>query len=323
MKERLHNNEWVLPAGNFPQDLTFIHEVLHNGMNGRRVERITAEGPDCSSYILKYLPPEAVETGESWAYRYVLHHLPAIYPELIAASADEETSTPWLLFEDLGTIDHTADESTLIQVAEWAAIWHSTPLYQYPELPRSGQKPGIDVIISDLMAQRNLIAHLLLSLEISDKTIDDFYHLLAGHSFSEWEVYSHGDLHAGNYGRTSSGRVVVLDWEHNHRNTPLWDLYHMLDMSHPLFPKNSNRVDRNKVLEVYLDAASSKGNPYDYPAFMKEYMLFSSAFSMWMLLLIHRDLENPNCVWPHERLIVQREETQRSLLETLGFLEIG
>ncbi|MEK5057432.1 hypothetical protein BK126_16090 [Paenibacillus sp. FSL H7-0326] len=316
MKELLKFEEWHLPEGVSTHGLVVnARELLHVGLEGRRVERLTGESSE--SYILKQLPLEGVNTGESWAYAKVLPHLPVMYPRLIAQSKDRTQETPWLLFEDMGTIHHEVDESMLIQIAEWMALWHAVPLDPYPELSRSGQKPGYDAIVTDLSAKRSVISRLLKSLGYEKNEVNAFYDKLERLSFSDVEVYSHGDLHPGNYGRTSSGRIVVLDWEHNHRNSPLWDLYHMLDMSHPLYPRMPDVLIRDKVLDAYLEFSQAHGRLYDKEPFKKDYMLFAAAFSLWMLTLIDHDLQDPGSIWPQDSLRRQREETWKTIIDII------
>lgn len=322
MKETIESGDRPLPKGMLDQGIT-VHKraVLHIGLEGRQVERLT--GDDTDSYILKYLPDEGALTGESWAYAKVLPHLPVIYPRLIAQSGQDGAERPWLLFEDVGSIRHEAEEEVLIQIAEWMAIWHVVPLDSYPELPHAGQKPRPEQVVSDLLAQQTSISALLEALGFNWSEVNTFYQLLDTFQLSPIEVYSHGDLHPGNYGRTSTGRIVVLDWEHNHRNTPMWDLYHLLDISHPLFPRAHDVHIRSKVLDTYLLYSRQLGKDYEEEVFKREYQLFSAFFSLWMLLLIDRDLQSPTPFWPHDNLVTQREETLLSIRELLYILLKG
>ncbi|SDW66350.1 phosphotransferase [Paenibacillus sp. PDC88] len=319
MNGTLQSGDRPLPKGMLDQGFIVRNRaVLHVGLEGRQVERLT--GDDTVSYILKYLPDETVLTGESWAYAKVLTQLPVIYPRLIAQSDQEGEERPWLLFEDVGTISHEAEEEVLIQIAEWMAIWHAVPLDSYPELLHAGQKPRLKQVVSDLLAQQTRIGNVFASLGFNGNEVHTFYQLLETFQLLQTEVYSHGDLHPGNYGRTSSGRVIVLDWEHNHRNTPMWDLYHLLDISHPLFPRTHNNQIRSKVLDTYLLYSKQLGNDYEEELFKREYQLFSVAFSLWMLLLIDRDIQDPTSIWPQDKLVTQREETLLSIRELLYIL---
>jgi thiamine kinase-like enzyme len=127
-------------------------------------------------------------------------------------------------------------------------------------------------------------------------------------SFNQELVFSHGDLHLGNYSLRGE-RVVVLDWEHAHLNLRYWDLYHLLDLSHPLFPKNVTPGLREKALDTYLSAVEQTGKSLEPKTFKKNYYTFSSIFSLWMLLLIEKDLRNPPEKWPKETLLAQWKET--------------
>ncbi|WP_164779559.1 phosphotransferase family protein [Paenibacillus kobensis] len=134
---------------------------------------------------------------------------------------------------------------------------------------------------------------------------------------------SHGDLHAGNFGTADDGTLKVLDWEHVHRNSPYWDLYHALDMSHPMFPRTIEDEARERLLAAYWEQAKAGSVPADREAFMREYSLFSAVFSLWMLRLIASDLEGDGGPWPRERLLRQQEETRAAFLRCAKRLQQG
>ena len=109
-------------------------------------------------------------------------------------------------------------------------------------------------------------------------------------------VLSHGDLHLGNYG-ISQNKLVILDWEYAHLNTRFWDLYHLIDLSHPLHPKTVTSELRNKILSEYYDQASTYGIETNRASFKNEYYLFSATFSLWMIMLIEGDLKRKDDRW--------------------------
>lgn len=130
-------------------------------------------------------------------------------------------------------------------------------------------------------------------------------------------VLSHGDLHLGNYA-LAGGEIKVLDWEHVHLNAPYWDLYHLLDLSHPVFPRTMDAPTRQRLLDDYLRAAARKGNIWEPAAFKRGYARFAAVFSLWMLLLIEQDLaaiaknDGLPAKWSPEQLGRQRQETLAS-----------
>ena len=127
---------------------------------------------------------------------------------------------------------------------------------------------------------------LLPLLQLEQSEVLHMYTLLEGWDFSNRMVLSHGDLHLGNFAVVNN-KMMVLDWEHTHLTTPFWDLYYLIDLSHPTFPKKMTSEVRNRILHVYVEASNLEGNEAD---FLREYHLFSSAFSVWMCFLIMKDL---------------------------------
>src|SRR5690606_18855874 len=133
--------------------------------------------------------------------------------------------------------------------------------------------------------------------------------------FSDKKVLCHGDLHTGNFGYADD-KTVVLDWEHCHLNTPYWDLYHLIDISHPDFPRESGRTLRNMILDCYCDVHAMPASVRKQ--FKRDYYLLSAVLSIWMILLIQSDLDNQNSKWTPEQLSRQLKETIRNLVECAG-----
>jgi thiamine kinase-like enzyme len=129
-------------------------------------------------------------------------------------------------------------------------------------------------------------------------------------------VLSHGDLHVGNYS-LAKGQLYILDWEHTHLNYRYWDLYHLIDLSHPLYPKKVNPTWRIRLLECYIEEATRNGSLIDSQQFIYEYRLFASVFSLWMLRLIEADRISGYSPWSEEQLSVQVIETVTSFLQTV------
>ena len=127
-----------------------------------------------------------------------------------------------------------------------------------------------------------------------------------------------GDLHLGIYALVN-GEVKVLDWEHAHLNYPYWDLCHVIDLSHPLFPKTMTSSVRERLLDVYLEESARLGRTYEPVAFKANYRGFSALFSLWMLRLIASDLsQGEDGPWPREALRQQRDEAAESLRQCVS-----
>ena len=129
-------------------------------------------------------------------------------------------------------------------------------------------------------------------------------------------MLTHGDLHIGNFAIVDN-ELKILDWEHTHLNLPHWDLYHLIDMSHPLFPKKITSPLRERILESYLGQVEYE---VDREAFINEYYLFASVFSIWMILLIQKDLVENGGKWSAVQLNTQLEETVSSLQQCAAAL---
>jgi hypothetical protein len=303
---------YVLPAGTLDGQRIWKRETLYTGMNGRHVERFYLS-PD-ESYIFKPLTNDGQEGKERWVYEQLLPSFPPIYPKLLEKSDSLDPDTSWMIFEDLGVMPHVYDEELALSVIPHMVWWHGQPTEALRQVPLQGPKPPIQDIAADIRARQAEAESALLSLGMPLLTVRTLFALLEHQPFTEADVLCHGDIHLGNYSRVK-GRLIVLDWEHVHLNSRLWDLYHLIDMSHPLFPKRMTSQSRNRLLEAYLDHALHSGavlNPQD---FKREYYLFAAVFSVWMVLLIRSDLERGDGTWPEEALRTQLSETLDNLTQ--------
>ncbi|WP_286894035.1 phosphotransferase [Thermobacillus sp.] len=123
-------------------------------------------------------------------------------------------------------------------------------------------------------------------------------------------VVSHGDFHRGNIA-VSGGEIVILDWEHAHRNSPFWDLYNLFDLTHPVFCRQTSDALRQSALNAYIASRRSLGWE-EPPGFIRSYYEYAAVHSVWMLLLIQDDLKQD--VWEPSDLLKAQAETLASLL---------
>ncbi|MFM9276867.1 phosphotransferase family protein [Paenibacillus jiagnxiensis] len=308
---------YVLPDGTLDGQRIWKRETLYTGMNGRHVERFYVSPAE--SYIFKPLTNDGQEGKERWVYEHLLPSFPPIYPKLLEKSSTLDPDTSWMIFEDLGAMSHVYDDELALSVIPHMVWWHGQPTEALRQVSLQGPKPPIQDIAADIRARQAEAEAVLLSLGVPQLTVRSLFDLLEHQRFTEADVLCHGDLHLGNYTRVN-GRLIVLDWEHVHLNSRLWDLYHLIDMSHPLFPKRMSSQSRNRLLEAYIDQALQSGavlHPHD---FKREYYLFAAVFSIWMLLLIWSDLEQGDATWPEEALRDQLRETLDSLTQCVDEL---
>ncbi|WP_170220208.1 phosphotransferase [Paenibacillus anaericanus] len=317
-----NSGQYVLPDGTLDDRNIWRRETLNQGMNGKLVERFYVS-PE-RSYVFKPLTNDATEDRELWVYQHILHLFPKIYPQLLASSGPGRGEQSWTIYEDIGPLRHEYSLQHALRVAKEMACWHSRPTTHWDGIPAIGPKPPIEQIASELLVRADEIIVVMKQMGISNRFLEDIRLVAEGQVFTGEKVLCHGDLHLGNYAETESGEIYILDWEHAHPNLPLWDLYHLIDMSHPLFPKQMTSADREAILNCYIDQTAAlrgtQGNQ-NKDSFKQDYYLFAALFSLWMLLLIQGDLRQEITLWPKDKLLTQWEETSSNLMECLELLD--
>ncbi|MCA0754838.1 phosphotransferase [Paenibacillus sp. N4] len=288
-------------------------------MNGKYVERVYLSPSE--SVIFKPLTNTEQAGKEIYIYRHILPSFPPVYPKLLAHSPEQAgPECGWALFEDLGRLQHRFDPGTAERLLVCAASWHALPAGRWADAPLSGPKPSAGTIRSGMLEHERDWAAFQQSVPgLSPGMYGRLFTALREIDLDcvqASQVLSHGDLHLGNYA-LANGRLAILDWEHVHLNSRYWDLYHVLDLSHPLFPKSLGTAERERLLDGYIEAASRSGGPPLEPDFKRRYYLFSSLYSLWMLKLIAGDIERNNGIWPLDRLKSQLAETVQSFKDCL------
>lgn len=320
VNEHVHAHSWVTPEGTLNEHYVINRERLYKGMNGKYVERFTvhAEG----SFIFKPLTNLRQHGCERWMAQHVLSVLPPIYPQLIAASNHEiAPEQSWMIYEDLGPLVHDLQEDTMLSAAVLMAEWHMLWAPHWDELPRVGQKPSIGNMLQELRDSQESTDELLskLGMTLSAPAWDEIRALIQTADKELPLVLCHGDLHPGNMANVN-GRLVIIDWEHAHLNTPLWDLYHLVDLSHPLFPRHVTPQLRERIIQTYLNELEQRGQRAERISFRRWYAAYAVVFSLWMLRLIDSDLQKADCVWPKEQLRNQWNETATTLEQCMNQL---
>lgn len=306
--------EQVVSADGYliPHNLSF-RESLYQGMNGRHVERFKLASDAETSYIFKPVTQAGQAEREVWVYENVLPMLPEIYPRLLARSLDPAAG--WMIYEDLGPLSHDHGPEDLNTVIEAMAQWHRLPTDSWIGARLVPPKPRVEAMAGELLQQEAKVAGFMKELHLPGRLLGDIAEISSGLGRNHVPlVLSHGDLHAGNYTRIE-GRLYVLDWEHVHLNTPYWDLYHVLDMSHPIFPRKAPLTHkvRDRLLRRYWQLYAPRSSDASGRIFAREYYLFAMVFSLWMLLLIDKDLSHGGGPWSSDQLRIQQEETKYSV----------
>lgn len=285
-------------------------ENLYQGSNGRFVERFFID--ETKSYIFKPLTNNTQLGKEVWIFENILAELPLKYPKILSSSVQNKLSNNWIILEDLGNITHTFDSAIALELTALMAKWHSLPAERFSNTELIGPKPAIEEMANHILQNKEKVFTIFRLHNISERLESILFSACTSKSFSAAKVLCHGDLHQGNFGY-ASGKTVVLDWEHCHLNIPNWDLFHLIDMSHPDFPKPDDHTLRNKILDCYCE--ETQISVPDRVKFKQEYYLFSAVFSVWMMLLIQSDLDNQSAKWTTEQLSRQLKETIRNLVE--------
>jgi Predicted choline kinase involved in LPS biosynthesis len=290
-------------------------ETIYTAIDGRTVERIV--GDDGQSYIRKPVSPNSCEL---WIYENLLGLLPPIYPRMLdnplLKGGTIEENPRWLWFEDIGQLTHNYDLATAHTLVQSIAHWHSMGMEYVKGIPLRGLKPSYQEMASDLVLERMRYTALASQYDIAPSKLDALYSEIERMRLSDLLVFSHGDLHVGNYA-FANGRLYVLDWEHAHFNSRYWDLFHLIDLTHPLYPRKEALQWRDELLQAYVTETDKLGIRLERHAFLAEYKLFSAVFSLWMLSLIHSDITKPEGIWTHAQFRRQAEETARILHQLL------
>jgi hypothetical protein len=306
------DTSWIDPHGNVIASRIVSRQILYKGMNGKSVERIDPTGT--GSFIFKPLTNDSQSGAEAWVYEHILPRLQPVYPMLLAKSSkDADPEHSWTLYEDLGPLSHQFElRSSLAlipHIVSWQALTLDIPGFSFLQ----GPKPNADHVAAELLEDRASWNSLASQLHLPQHNISLVLDTLEREGrkllLDQPLVLSHGDLHLGNYAIVM-GNLKVLDWEHAHLNIPYWDLYHVIDMSHPTFPKEMTIAHRERLLDEYVALTASM------PAeFKRGYYLFAAVYSLWMLRLIAKDIESDAGIWPLHQLRRQLDETIASFLQ--------
>lgn len=305
-------DDFILRNGQLNNSIILKSETLDSITKGRTIERVYITNTE--SFIFKRFINDEQGGKEIWIEKNILTSFPDFYPKIIASSFSKNQNNGWIAYTDLGPITHEYTKDILQDVTNQLVWWHSLPVSVWMNAPLSGLKPKMEEIKKELLKSKDKIGQSLLICNIPKRNISVLFSLLEKWEFSKELVLSHGDLHPGNFG-TSQNKLVILDWEYAHLNSRHWDIYHLIDLSHPLYPKTVTSKLRNQILDEYYDRACSLGLKIQKERFKTEYFLFSATFSSWMMLLIQKDLKRNDNRWTKDALMNQLRETSICIVQ--------
>jgi aminoglycoside/choline kinase family phosphotransferase len=291
-------------------------QPMYRGRNGRVVERIHISTPQgTQSYIFKPLTNPSNMGKEQWVHHSLLADTAIPSPQLLAASEDLVPETFWTIFEDLGDLNHHLSDHDYLAAARLIPLWHVIPIEKVPET-YCGDKPSLMQVIASIKQNWVKVSSSLQLVKLNLQQINQLFSIVdSAKDLAEQEmVISHGDLCFGNIGMVS-GKMYVLDWEFVHRNFVFWDLYCLLDMTHPLVRKTINNKLREQVLSAYLEEREALGLKSLHASFKTDYLKFSTVYSIWMLLLIEQDLQAN--LWDKSDLLACQIEVVKTLSDHL------
>lgn len=308
-------NEWNIQPflaadGTIREDAIVQRISLGGETDGIVIERLMLQEPE-TAVIRKTTTNTTQAAREAALYADALPKLPAIYPRLLAHASSEEQGTASLVYEDASAIDHRFDEPLAVELIGHMARWHAMPTAGLPLGSERGPRPDYEELAAELImtlgwSWRPAENENVLGMDAA--LVKRVYDLAKQQPPVIKYVLSHGDLHAGSYGRSEAGTLVVANWAHMHRNSPYWDLYHMLD-----YPSQAQAVPRwiddatwERLLAAYWNQAGEGIVPTEKAAFLREYCLFAAVFSFWVLQELERQLAAGEEEERDERLLQER-----------------
>lgn len=302
----------VKPNGTMDEMKIIEREMLYQGRNKKNVERFwIRDKEEITSFIFKPLTSELQAGKEVWAHQHLLPRLPNLaYPKLLAHSnLSSSVDNAWLIFEDLGSPPIVWREDQIISAVRAIPHWQKITLKLIPSSFK-GEKPLLEEAMKDIQEDlyngTSILAHITTSYGEAPSLLIDLQRIVV-HMKTDLElVVSHGDLHLGNLA-WKNGRIAILDWEHVHINAVYWDIFTLLEMSHPYYELQTERQAlREQALSAYWEERETLGRTGEFRHFTRNYYTYAAIYSSWMLLLINEDLRLN--LWPEAQLLRQQRE---------------
>jgi hypothetical protein len=281
----------VRADGTLDEALVVRSEFL---MEGAKAQRFTVqEGSTLQTYVFKPVETNQPILQERWIQSTFLPWLKEIRsPKLIADSLTYGAghTTPWMIWEDVGPVQHRFDVEAKCMAAKNSVAWHQMPTDLLPS-EQLRFLPMVDDVVSELIQKRDTFETSMVALNIEPEVISSFWEQVQSLStpFMTEHVLCHGDYHPRNVAQVD-GSFIVLDWEFIQRNSVFWDLYLLIDRAMPNYRIEPSASARLRILQTYVDERVRHGWTTP-PDFFQQYHVFTALFTVHVLPLLINDLE--------------------------------
>ncbi|NQX58668.1 hypothetical protein HQN88_07290 [Paenibacillus qinlingensis] len=316
----LMDNQIFLESGHVRDDIPHVREVIYVGRNGQKVERIHIQADDTTtSFIYKPLTNYPNKGKEVWLQENVHVRIPEVHiPKILYYSQELEPEKEWMVFEDLGELEHNFNSDMMLKTAEFIPYWHLLPTSLLPE-EFDGHSPRVKEIQSFILSKDVQMRQICQRLGFLDDDIAYFDQNILRYDHLDLEtVVSHGDLYPLNIGEVNH-TIFIFDWEYVHTNSVFWDLYSLMDITSPQYRRLVIGQDsRLAILTKYISVRESLQSP-THGSFIAEYHIFSALYSMWLLLLIEEDIAQEK--FEKSALLRQYNETSEILKIVFDYLK--
>ncbi|MGO4494844.1 hypothetical protein AB4114_02860 [Paenibacillus sp. 2RAB27] len=314
------NERIFLESGKVRDGLPHVREVIYVGRNGQKVERIQANVDDTiTSFIYKPLTNYPNKGKEVWLQANLFERIPEVnIPKILFASQALEPEEEWMVFEDLGELEHNFSSEMMLKTSEFIPYWHLLPTSLLPE-DFEGHTPKIQEIQRYILTKDMQTRQLFERLGFRDEHITYFYEDILHQDHLENEiVISHGDLYPLNIAEVNN-QVYIFDWEYAHTNSVFWDLYTLMDITSPQYRRLViQQESRIAILARYISVRENLQTPTQ-GNFITDYHKYSALYSVWLLLLIEEDIAHER--FEKSALLQQYKETLEILKIVLSYLK--
>lgn len=303
-------------------------EIVYHGRDGMDVERFVLRAEDGPvSFIFKPATYPETARREVWVQEHLLPLVKGVRVPRILLTADlSKSTTYWSIIEDAGALSHEFSRMDYLAAVRLMVRWHLISAEKVPCEFTKWQGNSLRAIVAYIRENWSITKLMELDFSLPSAFFEPVLSCL--HDPQGWGddfVVSHGDYHIGNIG-IFEGRLIVLDWETARLDLPFCDLYSLLDKTHPEFPKKSlGNEFRVRALTLYAELCEAEGRKFGRRwasgDFVTRYFVYAAIHSVWMLMLIFKDLRAGS--WDKEHLVRQKEETLDALTSAFQFLGLG
>lgn len=309
-----------LESGKVRDGIPHVREVIYVGRNGQKVERIQVDiNGAMTSFIYKPLTNYPNIGKEVWLQENLHFRIPEVHiPQILYYSQALEPEKEWMVFEDLGELEHNFSGEMMLKTSEFIPYWHLLPTSLLPE-EFEGHSPRINEIQSFILSKDVQVRQIFKTLGFLDDHITYFYEDILRQDQLELEtVISHGDLYPLNIAEVNH-TIFIFDWEYVHTNSVFWDLYSLMDITSPQYKRLViTQESRLAILDRYISVRENLQSP-THSNFIDNYHKYSALYSVWLLLLIEEDIAQER--FEKSALLRQYKETLEILKSVFEYLK--